>query len=124
MRPMEMVYRQIGHLVGALALICFAGNSMAQSAPASMPASASAASTGLYCDDPAHADTRCCQLAPAARDKDDLCNLIPNIKVAQGPGGASIPPSLLPPGALNGIVVSPAGGRVNLESLAPGGPKE
>ncbi|WP_416268297.1 hypothetical protein SD235_11655 [Burkholderia cepacia] len=128
MKPKETFRRQIGYLVGASALICFAGNSMAQSAPASMPASASAASTGLYCDDPAHAGMRCCELAPAEREKDSLCLLIPNIsphtKVAQNLGGASIAPSLLPTGALNGIVVSPAGGRVNLESLAPGGPKE
>ncbi|HDR8943142.1 TPA: hypothetical protein QDB15_000070 [Burkholderia vietnamiensis] len=122
MKLMEIFRRQIEYLVGASALICLASTSMAQSAPAiataSAPASASAASTGLYCDDPAHAGARCCQLPPAARDKDDLCNLIPNIKVAQGPGG-----SLVPPGALNGIVVSPANGKLNLESLAPGGLK-
>ena len=128
MKPKETFRRQIGYLVGASALICVASTSMAQSAAASTPASTSAASTGLYCDDPAHAGMRCCQLAPAVRERDSFCPLIPNMlpdpPLAQGRGGAPIPPSLQPPGALNGVIVSPAGGRVKLESLAPGGPKE
>ncbi|MFC0397991.1 hypothetical protein [Paraburkholderia rhizosphaerae] len=123
MNPNHPFCPQGPYLVGALLLICFsrtAAQNTPTRAPTDTPASAPVAgagpaSTGLYCDDPAHTGTRCCQLTPDARDKDDLCSLIPNINVPQNPIG-----TLIPSGPIDGIVVSPASDKFNPDNLAPG----